>query len=96
MTFSLSLPYLGGGSRGNLTLALLPLHLFAWGGGCGWLGSPLSFILAIAQGGGRGQGTAPTKDNPVLVCTGVTIFTTKYEHSCHICVLKFVHQNTDI
>ncbi len=47
-------------------LALLPLNLFARdgvGGVAGWvLPCPSSFLMA-----GGGLGTAPTKDNPILI-----------------------------
>ncbi len=60
-TFSWFLPYLGGGSVGNLTPALLPLHLFARGGAggvAGWVLPCLPPLLTCGQGGGaagRGQ-----------------------------------------
>jgi hypothetical protein len=57
MTFSWFSPFLGGGSVGNPTPALLPLHLRAgWGWGCGWLGLPLFSVFANARTGAGGKG----------------------------------------
>ncbi len=65
-TYSLSPPYLGGGVGKSLRWPCLSPS-FAWGGsvGWGWLGPPLSFVLANARVG-RGQGTALTNDNSHL------------------------------
>ncbi len=65
-TFSFS-SYLGGGNVGNLTPALLPLHLFAQGGAGGVAGWVLPcFPSLLTQG--RGAGDSPTHDNflPIL------------------------------
>ncbi len=56
-TFSWLCPYLGGGSVGNLMLALLPLHLFLWDGSrgvAGWVLPCFPFLLTCGRGA-RGQ-----------------------------------------
>jgi hypothetical protein len=64
MTFSWFPPYLGGGSVGNLTPALLPLHLFARGGAGGVAGWVLPcFQSVLTRGRGWGQRTDLTYDN---------------------------------
>jgi hypothetical protein len=72
MTFSWFPPYLEGVSVGNLTPALLPLHLIALGGAGGAAGWALPcFRSLLTHGRGRGagdgeQGTALTHDNLYL------------------------------
>ncbi len=56
-TISWFSPYLGGGSVGNLTLALLPIQLTrGLGWGRGWPGPPLVSVFANARAGSGSRG----------------------------------------
>jgi hypothetical protein len=57
MTYPLFLPYLGGGVGEILCRPCLPPFFRAgWLRGCGWLGPPLSFVLANARVGAGVKG----------------------------------------